>query len=190
MTKYLLVAFLFFSTCFSIQAQENTLNNQFNTITEKSNNYKDYKVVKKNKLNFLQRNVLDSVALLQQKIKTSSSEVIQQKSEITTLQQDLEATKNELIISKDKEDGIPFFGTMTKKTTYNTVALSIIGVLLLIIIILFFKYKSSFGIIKTTKTKLEETEEEYESFRQRTLEKEQQLRRKLQDEINKNKVSK
>ena len=62
-----------------------------------------------------------------------------------------------------------------------------LGLLSLIIVVLFIKYKSGFDIIKTTKNKLRETDEEFEKFRQRSLEREQQLRRKLQDEINKKK---
>ena len=62
-----------------------------------------------------------------------------------------------------------------------------LGILFLIIVVLFIKYKSGFYIIKTTKSKLRETDEEFENFRQRSLEREQQLRRKLQDEINKKK---
>ena len=62
-----------------------------------------------------------------------------------------------------------------------------LGLLSLIIVVLFIKYKSGFDIIKTTKNKLHETDEEFEKFRQRSLEREQQLRRKLQDEINKKK---
>ena len=42
-------------------------------------------------------------------------------------------------------------------------------------------------MIKTTKEKLEETDNEFENFRQRSLEREQKIRRKLQDELNKHK---
>jgi hypothetical protein len=37
------------------------------------------------------------------------------------------------------------------------------------------------------KEKLEETDNEFENFRQRSLEREQKIRRKLQDELNKHK---
>ena len=78
-------------------------------------------------------------------------------------------------------------GILTNKSTYTLIVFVTLGLLLLIIIVLFIKYKSGFDIIKTTKSKLDETDEEFESFRQRSLEREQQIRRKLQDEINKNK---
>ena len=74
------------------------------------------------------------------------------------------------------------------KSTYTFIVFITLGILSLIIIVLFIKYKSGFDIIKTTKIKLRETDEELENFRQRSLDREQQLRRKLQDEINKKKI--
>ena len=62
-----------------------------------------------------------------------------------------------------------------------------LGFLLLIIVLLFVRFKNSYNIIKTTKEKLEETDNEFENFRQRSLEREQKIRRKLQDELNKHK---
>ena len=67
-------------------------------------------------------------------------------------------------------------------------AFSLLGILTLVIIVLFIKYKSGFDIIKTTKIKLRETDDELDNLRQRSLGREQQLRRKLQDEINKKKI--
>lgn len=187
MLKNIFLLLVLTSSFFAANAQENTLDNQFITITEKSNNYKEYKVVKKNRLNTLHRNVLDTVAALQKEITTSSTEISAQKTEINSLNQELSSTKSELTISKEKEDGIYVFGMLTNKATYNIVAISVIGMLLIIIVVLFIKFRSSFQIIKSTKGKLSETDEEFESFRQRSLERDQQLRRKLQDEINKNK---
>ncbi len=187
MNKILFTFLIIFSISICASAQENSIDEQFKTLTKKSNNYKDYKVVKKAKLNTLHKNVLDSIDRLENKIALSSSEIVSQKTEINLLKKELSSTKDELVISREKEDGIHVFGVLTKKTTYNIVAISIIGILLAIIIVLFFKYKKSFMLIKSTKEKLVEIEEEYESYRQRSLEREQQLRRKLQDEINKNK---
>ncbi|MFK5982105.1 MAG: hypothetical protein QM499_04250 [Flavobacteriaceae bacterium] len=187
MLKNIFLFLILIASFFTTNAQDNTLDNQFITITEKSNNYKEYKVVKKNKLNALHRNVLDTVVTLQKRINASSTEILTQKTEINNLNQELSSTKSELIISKEKEDGIYVFGMLTNKSTYNIVAISVIVILLLIIAVLFIKFKSSFQIIKSTKDKLTETDEEFENFRQRSLEREQQIRRKLQDEINKNK---
>jgi len=184
---YLLV--LLVSSSFSIIAQENNLENQFNEVLKKSNNYQEYKVIKKVEINSLKKNVLDTVVLLKQNIASSSVEIEQQKNTISTLNNELETTKNDLTVSKKKEEGIELFGIVTNKSTYNIFAFSLIGILLFTIIILFYNFKNSNSITKSTIAKLSETEEELELFRQKTLEREQQLRRKLQDEINKNKNS-
>ena len=51
------------------------------------------------------------------------------------------------------------------------------------------RFRTSNRITKESKAKLAETELEFEGFRQRSLEREQQIRRKLQDELNRNKNS-
>ncbi len=189
MIKNKLLFFLFLFTAISLIAQENTLENQFDDVIKKSNSYQEFKVIKKVKINSLKKNVLDTVAQLEQNIKSFSEEIQQQKTKITNLNNELETTQNNLSISKEKENSIEIFGVLTTKTIHNIIVFVLFGILLITIFILFYKFKNSHTVTKSTKNKLQETEEELESFRQRTLEREQQLRRKLQDEINKNKDS-
>ncbi len=174
---------------FSSIAQENDLENQFNEVLKKSNNYQEYKVIKKVEINALKKNVLDTVSALELNIASSSIEIEEQKSTISNLNNELETTKNKLTVSKEKEEGIELLGVLTNKSTYNTFAFSLIGILLFTIFILFYKFKNSNSVTKSTLTKISETEEELDTFRQKSIEREQQLRRKLQDEINKNKDS-
>tara|TARA_B100000809_G_scaffold265806_1_gene325817 strand:+ start:1659 stop:2225 length:567 start_codon:yes stop_codon:yes gene_type:complete len=177
---------LLFST-FTIQAQQLSIDDQFEDLIKKSNSFQDYKVVKKEKIYKLRKNVSDSISLLEENIVTISSEIEIQNSNINSLIIELDATKNKLTISQGKENGINVLGILTKKSTYTFFVFFTLGVLLLIIVVLFIKFKSGFDIIKTTKIKLDETDEEFQSFKQRSLEREQQIRRKLQDEINKRK---
>jgi tetrahydromethanopterin S-methyltransferase subunit B len=186
-SQRILLLLLLFST-FTIQAQQLSIDDQFKDLIKKSNNYQDYKVVKKEKIYKLRENVSDSISILKENIVTISSEIEKQKSDINSLTVELDATKSELTISQGKENGIYVLGILTKKSTYTFLVFFTLGILLLIIVFLFIKYKSGFDIIKTTKSKLDETDEEFQSFRQRSLEREQQIRRKLQDEINKKKL--
>lgn len=169
------------------QEAQNTLENQFTDVIDKSNRYEDYKVVKIYKLNNLRKNVQDSIALIEKNLETAQGTINQQAGEITTLTQNVASLQGELATSKSKEDGIELFGSLIKKSTYKTTMWSIIGILVLIGVFLFYKFKSSNTITKEANVKLSETESEFEAHRQRALEREQQLRRKLQDEINKNK---
>lgn len=183
---FTLLLFLTFSSLFYAQENSNTIEDQFTDVIEGSNSFQEFKVIKKTKINALQKNILDSVAALELKIETTNAEIKKQENAIETLTENLSTTKNDLVISKEKEDGIELFGVITKKATYNTILWSIIIGLLVILAFIFIKYKKSHAVTKEAKLKLAETEAEFDAHRQKTLSNEQQLRRKLQDEINKN----
>ena len=192
MNKILLVAlslFLFTTNLLaqdSIEVKSNTLNAQMNDAFDKSNSYQEYKVIKKTQLATLKRNILDSVSTFEKNIYGLKSELKNQKSEIDSLRQDLKNTQQNLETSKEKEDGIKVLGIVTSKTAYNTVMWSIIGILLLISGFLLYTFVNSHKTTKAAQLKMAEMEIELEDYRRNSLEREQKLRRKLQDEINKN----
>ncbi|MGB0950114.1 MAG: tRNA (guanine-N1)-methyltransferase, partial [Marinirhabdus sp.] len=73
-----------------------------------------------------------------------------------------------------------------KKTTYKTIMWSIVTVLALLLLFFIYKFKNSHTVTKHAGLKLAETEAAFEAHRQKTLDRDSELRRKLQDEINKN----
>ncbi|RLD28007.1 MAG: tRNA (guanine-N1)-methyltransferase [Bacteroidetes bacterium] len=170
-------------------AQQNTttLEEQFVDVIDKSNRYEDYKVVKIYKLNNLKKNVLDSIASIKKDFENAQGTIALQKSEIDTLTRSVASLQTELKTSIENQDGINLLGALIKKTTYKITMWGIIGLLVLVALFLSFKFKNSNAITKVANLKLAETDEEFETHRQRALEREQQLRRKLQDEIIKNK---
>jgi hypothetical protein len=171
----------------STHAQELSIEGQFQDLIKKSNNYRGYKVVKKEKLYTLRSNVSDSIKGFKQEINSLDEEKTLQNSSIGQLTRELESTKKELAIYINKEKVINVLGILIQKSTYNLFVFFSLGFLLLIIVLLFVRFKNGYNIIKTTKEKLEETDNEFENFRQRSLEREQKIRRKLQDELNKHK---
>ena len=164
-----------------------TLEDRFEDIIIKSNRYEDYKVVKRYKLDNLQKNVNDTIGLLKSTISQLETDLSAANSSITNLNGDLTQVQANLTASQDAENKMTVFGIQTSKGAYNTLMWSILGVLLLLLLIFIFRFKNSNSVTKEAKTKLKEVEQEFESHRQRSLEREQQIRRKLQDEINKNK---
>lgn len=181
------VCIIFFSSTLFSQEDDNTIKNQFIKVIDKSNNYQEFKVIEKTKINRLRKNILDSVALLEQKIIDANSKIKEQENTIIAVSNDLKSTQENLVVSQGKENGMSFFGIATKKATYNLVLWSIIGSLLFLLILIFYKFKNSHSITKQTKSKLSEIEDEFDVHRKKTLEQQQQLSRKLQDEINKSK---
>lgn len=168
------------------EENDNSIKAQFIEVIDKSNNYQDFKVIPKDKLSVLRKNILDSIANLEKEINTKDGIITQQTERISDLENTLSSTEDNLRVSMGKEDGISLFGIPMKKTAYNTLLFSIIGILLLALLLFIYKYKSSNSITKEANTKFAETEAAFEAYRQKKLEDEQVLRRKLQDEINKN----
>lgn len=170
----------------SIQVHKNTLNDQMNDAFEKSNSYQEYKVIKKTQLATLKRNILDSLSTFDKKISSQRNELRLQKSEIDSLTKTLQSTQNDLTASQEKEDGIQVLGILTSKSTYNAIMWGIILLLLLAGGFLFYRFLNSHKVTNASQLKIAEMEIELEDYRRNSLEREQKLRRKLQDEINKN----
>lgn len=188
MRTLLLLTCLFGSLIPAIgQDDTETIDAQFVDVIEKSNRYEDYKVVKIYKLNNLRKNVKDSIAAIEANLEAANTTIEQQQNDISTLTNDVTSLQGQLTESKAKENGIDLFGSLIKKSTYKTTMWSVIGFLGLILVFLFFKFKNSNAVTREAKMKLAEIEAEFEEHRQKNLEQQQVLRRKLQDEINKNK---
>lgn len=166
---------------------EGNIEEQFGYLITKSNNYQDYKVVKKVLLNQLKNNTIDSINDLNDNLKLKDDKIKKQDSEISELNSKLIIViKNYEAVSIEK-DQLNFLGIATSKSIYNTLIWSLIGVLILIILILIYKFIECNRVTKHAKNQLLDLEKEYEDHRRIALEREQKVRRQLQDEINKQK---
>lgn len=187
--KYLLLlCFLVVSITGFSQDDSNSIESQFIKVVDKSNSYQKYKVIKKTKIEGLRKNVLDTIEMLELKIATSKVEIENLKSKVELLTKTLDTTKSNLAASIEEEDKIEALGLVMTKTTYNTLLWSIISGLLGLLGFLLYKHKKGHEITKNTKLRLTEVESDFDAHRKKTLTNEQLLRRKLQDEINKNRT--
>ena len=188
--KYLLLlCFLVVSITGFSQDESNSIESQFIKVVDKSNSYQKYKVIKKTKIEGLRKNVLDTIEMLELKIATSKVEIENLKSKVELLTKALDTTKSNLAASIEEEDKIEALGLVMTKTTYNTLLWSIISGLLGLLGFLLYKHKNGHEITKNTKLRLTEVESDFDAHRKKTLTNEQLLRRKLQDEINKNRTA-
>jgi len=164
-----------------------TIDNQFEYVITKSNNYQEYKVVKKNWLYSLKAHTLDSLKAVQKNLLDTQAIVDKQAGEITSLKESLSDTQNTLEQTNLEKDSMSLFGFLMSKSGYNVLMWSIIGGLLALLLLFIFKFKSSNAITKNANKALADIEEEFEEHRKRALEREQKVRRQLQDELNKQK---
>lgn len=186
--RILLVATLALTSTVFAQGNVRTINNQFSSLFNKSSNYQNYKIVDKQSLLDLQQNVEDSISNYKGKIAEGQSLVLQHQKELADVSQKLETVEQELKTSLAKEENFEFLGIAANKNTFQTVILLLFALLLAMAGVFYYRFKKSNVDTKDALNKLRDTDEEFEEFRKLSLEREQKIRRQLQDEINKNKA--
>ena len=166
-----------------------TIDSQFDYLYKKSPKWEDYKSVKINNLFKFKKNISDSLKLGREKLQAANASIATQKNEIETLKTDLSKTNENLSSVTKEKDNISFLGISMSKTGYNTILWSIIGILAAATVLFIGKFQRSNVITVDAKKAKAEIDEEFDSYRQRSIEREQKLRRELQDEINKQKYA-
>lgn len=167
----------------------NSIENQFEELYKKSSTYQVYKVISKDKYQRLKLNILDSLKDLKETIAHKESLLLKEKSNIEETKKLLTQTEIDLNISLKKESSIDILGIKLSKVVYNLLLWGIIVLLLLGLSYFIFKFFKSNVLTKEAQNNLVDVEQEFEQHRKKTLVREQKLRRKLQDEINKQRNS-
>lgn len=183
----LLFIFSFSITAQETEIEENTLENQFDKIYRVSTSYQSYKVISKVSFQKLKSDVLDSIKTAKNIILEKDGLLKANDTNIKSLNEKINKTQLDLETSIKKENSISLFGLWLQKTTYNLILWVLIIVLLLGLLFFMYKFSNSNIITNEAKDNLIEIEQEFEQHRKKSLEKEQKLRRQLQDEINKQK---
>ena len=169
-----------------LNSEKSTLNSQHKFIMEQSRTYVNNKVIKIEWIEKFYSNVKDSLESAKhessnfenaysKELKVSKDALIS----VTALKKELESVNSE-------KENITFFGSLTSKSSYKTIVWVIIISLSSFLLFFLFKFNNSNRITKEAKEKLKEIELELEETKKKSRIKEQELMRKLQDEINKN----
>ncbi len=194
MKLYLTIIFCLFTFIISsqeIQEESKTIENQFNKIYRTSTTYKPtgtpkrYKVINIKSYNQLKSNILDSIKNYKKIISDKEALLKSERDNIEKTKKVLSKTESELEIANKKENSISLFGIQLSKTSYNLLLWGIITVLFLGLLYFIFKFYRSNVLTKEAQENLTDIEQEFEQHRKKSLEREQKLRRQLQDEINK-----
>jgi len=174
---------------------EGTIESQYNYLYKKAPKWTDpnsgtkYKTVKINNLLKFKSNVTDSLKLDRKKLLAEKTIVATQKSEIEALKLKLGETNENLTSVTQEKDSIKFLGMPMSKSGYNSLLWTIIAALTAGLALFITKFKSSNTITVQVKKDKIEIEGEYDEYRRKAIEREQKLRRELQDELNKQKYN-
>lgn len=183
----------------SLIAQEQTetindgsINDKFEFVLRKSGNFKgvngaSYEAVRRSLFLSLQAHTNDSINTLKETLANTNTVVANQEKEINDLKSNLSQTQGTLDATNKEKDSMSLMGMQMSKTSYNILLWSIIGGLFVLLLVFIFKFKNSNAVTRTAKKSLADLEMEFEEHRRVALEREQKVRRQLQDEINKQK---
>ena len=161
----------------------------FDSIYTISNSYDRYKIIKKVYFQDLKRQSLDSVENYKQQLIEKESLLKLETQNFETLKAQADLTQIALNQSLQKENSITLFGAAISKKNYNLILWSIVLLLLLGLCYYIYKFNNNKHLTKKAQNSLTEIEQELTAYRKQSLENEQKLRRKLQDEINKQRNS-
>ena len=162
------------------------LNSQFIYLEKTSTNYKEYKVITKAKFEKLHKNVMDSMSVQHNLLLEQKKQNTNQKKTINNLNTEVSNLNNKLNNANTNKNSITAFGITLDKSNYNLTAGIIILALLTSTLLFFYKFTNSNVVTKDAKRQLEETQNEYDAYQKSSLRRQQEISRKLQDEIIKN----
>ena len=184
---HLLFFLLTVSFSFSQETTKKALSieKQFDEIYRKSNSYEAYKIIKKEYYQRLKLNTIDTLEYANNKISEKEQLLFIQKNKIEKNKLFITKTTLDLKRSLERENSISFFGIEVTKIFYNLLLWGIILFLLIYLVFYVVKFTRNNMLTKKAQTELTDLENEFEVFRKKSLQREQKLRRQLQDEINK-----
>ncbi|SEB68467.1 hypothetical protein SAMN04489761_1439 [Tenacibaculum sp. MAR_2009_124] len=165
--------------------ESNLIKEQFEELYKKSSSYQKYKVIDKKAYSDIKRNVMNSLKGLESTINSKQDTITTLEGESNLLKSQISELNQKLEVSLAQENEISFLGIDLAKTSYNVLVWSIISILIILLVFFIYRFKNSNNVTKKTKVSLDEIEEEFDVYKRKSIENEQQLRRKLQDEINK-----
>ena len=186
--KQAILFILLFSsiTTFAQQTGSLSIDEQFKQITETSNNYQEYKVIKKTELQKLWKNTNDTIKAKQLAYAKTQNSTKEKDLTIAQLKQNFDKKNAELTAAINANNEILLLGFIPlSKSSYNFMMCGII--ILLIAAAGFFYFRSQYANRQASeKTALyNEVSEEYKTFKSKAHENEKKLARALQDERNK-----
>ncbi len=167
------------------EPEPQTLNEKYIFLKKKSNTWESYKVIRETSLDSFWKNVQDSVQDLRSNLAQSNLKIREQQVTVDEQKSQMDKLEESLSQSEARNDRISFLGVYIMQNTYSSIVWGIIGLLLVLLIIGYFRFRSN---EKTTRKKIKdftELSEEFEEYRKIVRQREIRIKRELQTASNK-----
>ncbi len=160
-----------------------SIENRFNYVLQKSNDFEEFKMVKRWMLYRLKSHVLDSLKEAGKALAASQNIIAVKNARIDSLSAVIDSKNASLSAVNSEKDSIQFFGAIMSKNLYNTILWTVISILTFLLLIFAFLFRRSNSVTVRHKKALAEVRNEYDAYRKKALEREQKVVRELYDEI-------
>ncbi len=162
-----------------------TLQGEYTNLLKTSNNYQDFEVVKKTRLDAFFKEIKDSLKLsddrLLKEIKTKDAF----ESQLMKLSKELEETRLQVSQAEEGRDSISSAGMTMEKSNFSALMWSLVILLAAALVFILLRTKAINSTYKTQLKRLNEVEDELGQSKKKFLEREQELKREIQDYVNK-----
>ncbi|MGX7667569.1 hypothetical protein [Flavobacterium pedocola] len=167
-----------------------TVENRISHLMQTSVDYNDVKLVKKTALQELQADFLAFMSKAESDLAGVKNALTQKNSDYEALKSEHQSVKSQLNDISQGGGQITLFGIGMSKDLYHAIMWSLVLVLIIAVGFLTVRFKKANEVTQNSKGILRDLEDEFETFKRNAIEREQKLRRQLQDEINKQKSEK
>lgn len=167
------------------ETQPTTIEGVFQQLIDKSGTWQNFKMLDRARLATFQRSMSDSINSVRTKLVTEKQKVQTHETTIKELNDKITELESNLNDTQNQKDSVSFFGILVSKGVYNSIMWGIVIALGGLLALYIYKYTNGNVVTKKSINDLADLQEEYENYRKAAIEREQKVRRQLQDEINK-----
>lgn len=165
-----------------------TLRQQFDDMLRVSNRYQKFRVVDQTFLDAFIVNVTDSIKGYTGEISQLNGTISAQTAKIDQLTGDVKIRDGNVASLTEEKDSMNLLGTPLSKATYATIMWAAIAALLALLVFAFLRMKLAISNANEAQSHSSKLAEDLAKSKKRSLEIEQDLGRKLQDEVNRNRA--
>lgn len=162
-----------------------TIDSQFIYLYSISKTQNGIEHVRQANLEQIRKNVADTIRVLTKEISDIKAKDGSQQAAVEAMTDSLSQARNDLQIAQREKDSFSFIGISLQKGTYSLIMWGVVLLLAAALIFYIYRYNQSNMVTNDTKKAIDELQEEFDQHRKKAMEKEQKLKRQLQDELNK-----
>lgn len=133
----------------------------------------------------IRKNVADTIKALTKEITELKAKDGNQQAAVDAMTDSLSQVRANLETAQREKDSFSFIGISLQKSTYSLMMWGIVLILAIALTFYVYRHNQSHVVTKDTKKAIEQLQAEFDQHRKKAMEKEQKLKRQLQDELNK-----